>query len=371
MDAQTPSTNTSTTTAPASSGAAASSSSTPSGGNAEHGHEAAARVALDHAAAAAHQRENNKEPKAPKDKGDASADAAAKKFAYRKLTAQGEYEDEDWDEERVKSYLSDDYEEDYEIDGKTQRLPRHVARKYVQLGGTAYERMDQAKKITQAARAREEAALKDPLGWLDESMGHEFAEETIAGMQITKADLMAIRRAEQVRQLAELRASDPDKYVAALRERDEKIRGIREGMAKRKADADAQAQRRKDFAARIRPEIQEALKAAKMDLSDANVQRVFGHLQKAASHGHKLSMGDAAALARQDFVNDTRKALALYDGPQLLALLGGDLAKKIREAEVKRVERKTEENGGAPQQRRAPAAPANNGKRMSDVLYGR
>src|SRR5262245_61852446 len=58
---------------------------------------------------------------------------AKRTYKYKKLTDKGDYADEDWDEDRVKAFLSDDYEDEYTIDGQKMKLPRHIARKYVQL----------------------------------------------------------------------------------------------------------------------------------------------------------------------------------------------------------------------------------------------
>lgn len=263
---------------------------------------------------------------------------AKAKYTYRKFTDHGTYADEEWDEDRVKSFLSDDHEEVYKIDGEEVRLPRHQARAYVRQGRTAFQRMEQAKKLQQDVEKQRETAAQDPYGWLDETMGYEFDGEPVAGMQVTRAERMALRTAHELYGLAELREKDLSQYIAAERARTDKLRLAREKIAGQRAEQKQRDQRGKEAAEQLRPQVIDALRGAGVEPTQDFERRVLTYLRRAQAAGYQMPLSEAAQHARNDHVQEIRAALVRHAGPALLAVLGPDIAKKIREADVSRIE---------------------------------
>lgn len=285
------------------------------------------------------------------------------KYTYKRFTEKGTYADEEWDEPKVREFLSDDYEEEYKIDGETVRLPRHRARSYVQQGRTAFQRMEEAKKLKQEVEAQREAAARAPYEWLDETMGYDFDPEPVGGMQITKAERMALKTAERLYSLAELREKDLSQYIIEERKRTDQLRQAREKISEKKRTAEETARRSKEAFENFRPQVIDALKNAGVEPTEDFERRVVSYLKRAQNAGYKMPLSEAAQHARNDHIQEIRSALSRHDGEALLSVLGPDLERKIRGAGVKRIESAQQQAAPVQQQQQRGDEPA----RMPDV----
>ncbi len=322
-----------------------------------------------------HQPSNAREPGSPEaaegvnaDGGEAGTDETAAEtkariHKYRKLTEKGEYEEEDWDEERVAKFLSDDWEDEYVIDGQKVSLPRHQAKRNIQLAETSYRRMEDTAKTRKELEERAKRAAENPLEFLDEADGYKFTER-YDELDLTRSERLSLERAAEFYELQKLRRENPSEYMRRERARNQRMLDAQAKSQTKQREAAEKQAAAKRFQAEMEPQVDAALKGVRLRLTPENRQRVAQHMNRAQRTGVKMSLADAAQHARQDYVNSLRQDLSEHDGATLEALLGAELSKRLREAQIRKVQgdpvpppaaRETPSRNGAPMSRQAQA----------------
>jgi|SRR6185312_5111140 len=135
---------------------------------------------------------------------------------------------------------------------------------------------------------------------------------------------------------------DPAKKKAW--EDEQELKRLRDEKAAR--EADAENAKKQQEAARYEGEytdkITKALDAGGLPKTPATVERMAARMMQALEHGYDLAPEELVELVRQDLVEDFKHVFGDADGDQLLALLGDGNAKKIREADLKRLKSPTQ-----------------------------
>jgi hypothetical protein len=238
--------------------------------------------------------------------------------------------------------LSDDWEHTLKVDGKEMRVPLHQLRRHAQLGLTSTGRLESAKQLKAEAEARLRAMSETPYDAIDEADGYQFTAR-FDDIEVTKSDMMALKRAAEIHKLAMLRA-DPKRiseYVQLERERTERLRKARETAGEKRLKVEGEKRARDEWLAKTRPEMASALKTAGMADTERNRQRIAQRMKWAKDNDYQISLIDAAHFAREQEDAEFREYLESRggtDGQRLIAALGPRYAKLIREAEIKRVE---------------------------------
>ncbi len=107
--------------------------------------------------------------------------------------------------------------------------------------------------------------------------------------------------------------------------------------------------------------IMSALEAGGVPKTKGTVRRMAYYLQQAITHNLDLTPTDLIAQVRKDYQDEHREMYASAEGDSLMALVGEELAAKIRKADLKRLKTTQPEEhrrpAGAKQAPRKPAAP--------------
>lgn len=276
--------------------------------------------------------------------GNGSAPPAAKPQTY-KITRLGQ--EREVSLEDLQRMASDDWEDEFKINGEMvrARLPELVRRH--QLERTSFQRIEDAKTREKQLEAERAKGRENPLWYLS----------THLGVEDPRAWLFKNARSEiELEQLAE---TDPREYAKRLieREREETARAAARKEAEEKRAAQERSEQ--EWNDGMRQALPKALQGAGLPPTQAFAHRVASTLVRARSAGADITPEDAAAIARRDAYGETHDWLGTMDGEGLLAFLGDKLREKIRAAELAVVKGKqattTEQTPAPVQTRRKPA----------------
>jgi hypothetical protein len=216
---------------------------------------------------------------------------------------------------------ADSDEEEVKIGSVSAKLPKSVAKVVKDLERGFHLKAQEAAKAKRELDELSKADLKE----LAKRRGldpYEFAEATLA----EKLEQLAMSPEE--RELRELRAE----------------RQAREEEAKRqKQEAEAQertAREQKEYQAAVEKydrELAEGFKEADLPKSPVYIAQVAFHLVSAKKQGVDLSVKEAIDKVRESFEPSLESHVRSLSVDRIQKLLGADLLKALREAEVKRV----------------------------------
>jgi hypothetical protein len=272
------------------------------------------------------------------------------KFMRRMRDDKGEVKEEEWDAERIQKFLDDDDDDEFELDGEKVRIPRWEQRRLVRPAAASMRRMQQAAELRKQLEADRARLKQDLLGFADDTLGHEEADETtldpeirglLNGMRPTKAQAAYLQAARKVYELAQLRKTDPDKYLA------EQKRVIDARMAAR-TKMEAEQRANSERVERWGREIPAALQQAGLDDTPENRMRLANVHQPAIAAGYDMPFTEAAYMVRQQQQKEVRSVISKMDGPTLHKFLGPELTKRLREVDLKKVKAETQQ-AAAPQ----------------------
>lgn len=125
-----------------------------------------------------------------------------------------------------------------------------------------------------------------------------------------------------------------------------------EKAAKEQAETREATELQNKYAAEYETTIIEALDKGGVPKNRASVRRMAQYLQLAVANNIDVTPADLVARVRQDLIDEHKSMYGESDPASLLSILGEDLAKKIREADVKRLK------STQPEARRRPAGNA-------------
>lgn len=217
-----------------------------------------------------------------------------------------------------------DGDEEFEFDAsdeeavKREIMKGRAANKRFEQGAAMRKEAEQAFAMLKDPKTLREI-LKDPRVGIDvQKMAEEIVWEQIQEQQLTP---------EQKAQ------RDMQKKLDEYENRD---KTAKQTEAQQRHQA-AVAQHEQAYASKI----QKALEAGGIPRTESAVARMADYLLRAAEHGIDLSPDELVQQVRQDYMQDVASLLGSVDGDQLMQFLGEENAKKLRAADLKRLQNPT------------------------------
>lgn len=144
---------------------------------------------------------------------------------------------------------------------------------------------------------------------------------------------------EQIQQQKREAEWEKNPELKAQWERDQRLKVFEEKEAR---DAEAKAREKLDaesarYEGDYGAKIMQALKTGGLPQTPEAVSRMAEYLAQAVEKGYDLSADDLVAQVRADYQKDILGVLGGLEGDDLLALLGESNAKKLRDADLKRL----------------------------------
>lgn len=223
-----------------------------------------------------------------------------------------------------------DGDEEFEFDASDEE----AVKREIMKGRAANKRFEQGAAMRKEAE-QAFAMLKDP------KMLKQILADPRVGLDVKKfaEDLVwediqrQQREAEWAKDPAAKQRWEDD---LELRNRRDADKTVQQTEAQRQHHADV-AQHEQAYASKI----QKALEAGGIPRTESAVARMADYLLRAAEHGIDLSPDELVQQVRQDYMQDVASLLGSVDGEQLMQFLGEDNAKKLRAADLKRLQNPT------------------------------
>lgn len=264
---------------------------------------------------------------------------------------------------------SDDHRYELEIgkgtDGNklTKALTLPEMLRSARLGEAAFSKMEEAANLKKAYEQARERGRQEPDWYMREHLGVEDPEDW--------AVQRASQRLKRDAELQELLQSNPAEYHKQV-SADLQAKMDREATAKEAAQKREQAmqaaQARQQALAK---EVPEALKVVGLPNSPEIQFRLGAIMRKYQSVGHNLSLDEAAQMAAESYKQEILGYLSQREPAALLSLLGHDLRKVLRGAELKALkgaEKKKEEQ--AAKRKEVQSIPTDRATRKKSWLEG-
>jgi hypothetical protein len=121
-------------------------------------------------------------------------------------------------------------------------------------------------------------------------------------------------------------------YQAKLAKYEEQERTIKADQEKK-----AQEEVKKKYQEGYHKQITEALDTAALPKTEYTVERMIYYMSKALKNGYELEARDVVDLVRRDYIDDSKSLFSGLDAEALEQLLGSDIAKKMRQHDIKKV----------------------------------
>ena len=226
------------------------------------------------------------------------------------------------------------------VDGKEEECPEDEVIRRAQRVSASDKRFEEAAHIKKQAMELINRLKTDPRSILsDPALGvdvKKFAKQ-IVWEEIQ--DQMLTPEQKHIRDLEEREAQRQDDAA----------------KAKAKADEDGMAALHQKYASEYDKTITAALQTSGLPKTPATVRRMTDYLFHSVKHGYDLDPADLVAQVRRDYGAEHKEMYGSLTAEQLIELLGEDVIKKIRDADLRRLKSTTGEvfkksgsNGSSP-----------------------
>jgi len=160
-------------------------------------------------------------------------------------------------------------------------------------------------------------------------------------------------------------AKNPEKKAAW--EREQKLKAYEEAEARAREEATTRGHREATarFETDYNAKILQALKLGGIPQTEQAVARMAEELHLAVENGIDLDPAELVDKVRGDYRGDLMALVSELSGDQIIELFGENVAKKIREADLKKLRSPTDHPFPARTRRAAPSAPTEKPKRLS------
>ena len=212
------------------------------------------------------------------------------------------------------------------IDGKEEELDEPEVIRLAQLGKASNKRFEEAKQMRQQAEQFMEMLRKDPKAVLSNpALGvdlRKFAEEVV-WEHIQESSLTPEQK----------KARDVEREL-------QKYKAQEEEHKKAETERQMQALHQK-YASDYDRKITSALQASGLPKTPATVKRMAEYMFTAVQNGYDLEPSDLVEQVRKDYQDDIQQLFGQTSEDMLLSLLGEGTAKKLRNADMKRLKSPT------------------------------
>lgn len=157
-----------------------------------------------------------------------------------------------------------------------------------------------------------------------------------------------------------------------LKEYQEKLRGYEEAEANAKKEEETKQEKavREKYTADYNNQIITALEQSGLPKTEFTVKRMINYMHSALQKGYELEGKDVVDLVKQDYINDTKALYSNLDADSLMDIIGPDMAKKIREYDLNKVKKPTNNvKDGAVPKRKDDDGTLKKSKKMSPQAW--
>jgi len=243
------------------------------------------------------------------------------------------------------------------VNGKEREYTMEEARRRLELIDGAEEKFQSAAQMRKQVEQFIETLRKDPKKiLLNPDLGinfREIAEEYLGGE--VRKEMMD----PQQRELEELRGWKADQ----------------ERMKQEAADNDRTQTEQKQYEAAKLSKLKEydqkiakVLSEAQLPKTPYTVKRVAEVLHSAKKKGYELDLATAVDFVREGYLSDLQAMTGGLEGDQLLNLLGGDIAKRIRKHDLAKIRAKVQPEAAMIQEQSQQASPTRSAPKQDKYL---
>lgn len=217
------------------------------------------------------------------------------------------------------------------VDGHELDLPEDEVIKLAQMGKSASKRYEEAAALRRESAAEKQQAeqffgmLRDP-----QKLAKLLADPRV-GIDVKKWAEQYVWDQIQEERLspAEKKARDNERKLAEIEDRDKN--------AKAEADKQQDAALISHYEGDYEKKITEALGMGGVPKTPMTVRRMAHYMRIAFKNDLDITPRDLVDRVRQDFLAEQRELFGAVDGDALIGLLGEDTAKRLRNADLKRL----------------------------------
>jgi hypothetical protein len=211
------------------------------------------------------------------------------------------------------------------VDGQEMELPIEQIVKDYNLKQASMKRFEEAARLRKEAETFYETLLTDPKAALSNPKLAEkgFNLRQLAENVLKEEIEREMLTPEQLEQKAKER--ELEELKTWKQQQEEQAQQERHAKAKQAAEA------------KYSTKFQEALEVAKLPKNPFTLKRMAEYQRQALRTGYDLTASELGDLVREEATNDLKALTSHLDAESLLSLLGDDIAKKIREHDLKRV----------------------------------
>ena len=212
------------------------------------------------------------------------------------------------------------------VDGKDMEVPIDQLVKDYNLKQASMKRFEEAAQQRKQAETLIQQLFEDPESFLDHP---KFKEKGLTKRQI----------AEQIlRKEIEREMLSPEELKQ--RETETELETLRREKAEREAEQKKQEFERHKQAAeqKYSSKFQEALEGAKLPKTPFTVKRLAEYQRQALRAGYDLTASELGELVAEEVRGEVKELTGHLDAETLISIFGDDIAKKIREYDLKKIE---------------------------------
>ena len=225
--------------------------------------------------------------------------------------------------EDLQRWASDDWEHVVKIDGEERKLRLPELTRYASMGGAALKRMQEATEFQKKLERDRAEFLKDKERYFAEA-GEDPYE-------------WAVSQVKNQMQLERLKTEDPDAYIEQMQARRMKQAEMKARFEQQRAEAQARAQQAAESRKALMGSVPGELERMGAGKYSRTMHGVLSQIMAQAEQGGaRVDAAQLATLARDQFRADIRGALAGLDVGQLEDMLGPDVIKALRKADLER-----------------------------------
>lgn len=208
------------------------------------------------------------------------------------------------------------------VDGEDQEVDEQELIRNYQLRKASDKRFSEGQQMRKQSEEFIRLLKTDPKKVLAHpSIGIDlknFAEEYLMG------ELQQEMMSPEEKQLKEYQAK-LSKYEEAER------------TQKEQAEAKQKEEVQTKYAEAYNKQIIDALETSGLPKTEYTVQRMVHYMHKALKNGYELGAGDVTDLVRRDYMEDSKALFSGLDADALESILGTDIAKKLRKADLNKL----------------------------------
>lgn len=209
------------------------------------------------------------------------------------------------------------------VDNEEMELDEAEVVKGYQRAQAANKRFEEASKLKKQSEAFLEQLQKDPFKLLaDPRLGvnaREAAEKFI--LEQLENEMLSPEEVAARKEKAELEQYRKDKENLKKQQQEEKANQVKQKYVE-------------DYT----KQFQGALEKVNIPKTPETIKRMAQYLQASIKGGYETPISDIAEMVREDYINEQKSIVSNLSGQDLISYFGEDVAKKIRQSDLGRLQ---------------------------------